>query len=215
MVAVAVLSPETWTVGQAPTWRSFRASPPVGCNGHANGGWAGAKSGARSRVPATPPPKTLRLPAPCTPAFPLQAPANPKFGTIFPAAERTSCERLVQISKTRYIMESFSFAVKNGSRQGSGSGSVFGVNGPAFAVAASPVDPKPGQSTWFPPLAYASQPTVEMLSGTIMRTFEAGVLEPCTSPPPPFAPDPPPPFIWCSHMLVWLSTSTSVSTHNL
>ena len=47
-----------------------RASPPVGGNRHANGGWAGAKSGARSRVPATPPHQRHSgswLPAPCKP----------------------------------------------------------------------------------------------------------------------------------------------------
>ena len=49
---------------------AIRASPPVGCNGHANDGWAGAKSGARSWVPATPPPKTLR--------------ANPNLGSRLP-----------------------------------------------------------------------------------------------------------------------------------
>ena len=34
----------------------LRASPPVGANGHANGGLAGAKLSGRSRDPASPPP---------------------------------------------------------------------------------------------------------------------------------------------------------------
>ena len=37
------------------------------------------------------------------------------------------------------------------------------MNGAPFTVAASLVGGKPGQSTRSPPLAYASQPTVEML----------------------------------------------------
>ena len=119
----------------------LRASPPVGCNGHANGGWAGAKYGARSRVPATPPPKN-------TPDS-LQRLANPNFGIV--------CRENQIYSKI------FFFAVKKWSRQGSGNGSVFGANRAPLAVAALPVGPKPGQGTWFPPLAYASQPTVEML----------------------------------------------------
>ena len=51
------------TKWQTWAWRNFcnRASPPVGCNGHANGRPAGAKYGSRSRVPRNPPP------APCDP----------------------------------------------------------------------------------------------------------------------------------------------------
>ena len=51
------------------TW--LTASPPIGCNGHAKGGWAGAKSGARLRVPATP-----HRSHSCS-----RLPENPKFGT--------------------------------------------------------------------------------------------------------------------------------------
>ena len=127
----------------------IRASPPVGCNGHANGGWAGAKSGARSRVPVTPTPKTLRLPAPCT----------AKSGSRLPQTLISA----LSVCVPREPAGIFLFAVKNWSQQGSGSGRVFGVNGAPLAVAASPVGPKPGQSSRFPPLAYASQPTVEML----------------------------------------------------
>ena len=67
----------------------LRASPPVGTNGHANGVWACAKLGARSRVPASPPPKSLRLPA-----------LNPIFGHVRPAAALT-VPPLVQLAKTK------------------------------------------------------------------------------------------------------------------